>query len=383
MGFMIKKRLFTPGPVSAYPPALQAALDANIHHRTSDFKEILSSVMSSLRRIFGEPAEVFLFTSSGSGAMEAAVTNFFSPGEEVLIATCGKFGERWVELANRFQLKATVLKFPFGEPVNPDDVRKALRENKNIRGVFVQACESSTAVQNDMDELAKIVRETESILIADAITGLGTMPISVKDGIDVMVSGSQKALMIPPGLAMIGISIKAWKRVESASTSRFYFDLRAAKKAWDQNGQTPFTPATSLVVSLRESLRTIEEWGLQNLVRTTENRARATRAGLSVMGLEIFAKRPANAMTGVVAPGGDAEKITSRLKQKYGLQLAGGQGELKGKIFRISHMGYIDHFDLLGVLSALELTLREFGHKVDLGKSLVEFQKTYAEMEAK
>ncbi len=380
---MIKKRLFTPGPVSAYPPALQAALDANIHHRTSDFKEILSSVMSSLRRIFGEPAEVFLFTSSGSGAMEAAVTNFFSPGEEVLIATCGKFGERWVELANRFQLKATVLKFPFGEPVNPDDVRKALRENKNIRGVFVQACESSTAVQNDMDELAKIVRETESILIADAITGLGTMPISVKDGIDVMVSGSQKALMIPPGLAMIGISIKAWKRVESASTSRFYFDLRAAKKAWDQNGQTPFTPATSLVVSLRESLRTIEEWGLQNLVRTTENRARATRAGLSVMGLEIFAKRPANAMTGVVAPGGDAEKITSRLKQKYGLQLAGGQGELKGKIFRISHMGYIDHFDLLGVLSALELTLREFGHKVDLGKSLVEFQKTYAEMEAK
>lgn len=377
---MIKKRLFTPGPVSAYPPALQAALDANIHHRTSDFKEILSSVMASLRRIFGEPAEVFLFTSSGSGAMEAAVTNFFSPREEVLIATCGKFGERWVELAAKFQLKATVLKFPYGEAVNPEDVKKALRENKNISAVFVQACESSTAVQNDMDELARVVRETDSILVADAVTGLGTMPISVSDGIDVMVSGSQKALMIPPGLAMIGISSKAWKRVESASISRFYFDLRAAKKAWDQNGQTPFTPATSLVVSLRESLRAIEEWGLQNLVRTTENRARATRAGLSAMGLEIFAKRPANAMTGVIAPGGDAEKITSRLKQKYGLQLAGGQGELKGKIFRISHMGYIDHFDLLGVLSALELTLREFGHKVDLGKSLVEFQKTYAEL---
>jgi aspartate aminotransferase-like enzyme len=376
---MIKKRLFTPGPVSAYPPSLQAALDANIHHRTSDFKEILTNVIDALRRIFGEPAEMFLLTSSGSGAMEAAVTNFFSPGEEVLIASCGKFGERWIELANKFQLKATVLKFPYGDPVNPDDVRKALLENKSLRGVFVQACESSTAVQNDMDELTRVVRGTDSILIADAVTGLGTMSISVKDGIDVMVSGSQKALMIPPGLAMIGISEKAWKRVESASIPRLYFDLKAAKKSWDQ-GQTPFTPATSLILSLRESLRAIEESGFQNLIRTTENRARATRAGLNAIGLEIFAKRPANAMTGVVAPGGDAEKITSRLKQKYGLQVAGGQGELKGKIFRISHMGYIDHFDTLGVLSALELTLLELGHKVELGRSLVEFQKIYAEM---
>lgn len=376
---MIKKRLFTPGPVSAYPPALQAALDANIHHRTSDFKEILTSVIDALRRIFGEPAEMFLLTSSGSGAMEAAVTNFFSPGEEVLIASCGKFGERWIELASKFQLKATVLKFPYGDPVNPDDVRKALRENKNLRGVFVQACESSTAVQNDMDELTRVVKDTDSILIADAVTGLGTMSISVKDGIDVMVSGSQKALMIPPGLAMIGISEKAWKRVEPSTAPRFYFDLKAAKKSWDKN-ETPFTPATSLVLSLRESLRAIEASGFQNLIRITENRARATRAGLNAIGLEIFAKRPANAMTGVVAPGGDADKITSRLKQKYGLQVAGGQGELKGKIFRISHMGYIDHFDTLGVLSALELTLLELGHKVELGKSLVEFQKVYAEL---
>jgi aspartate aminotransferase-like enzyme len=377
---MIKKRLFTPGPVSAFPPALQAALDANIHHRTSDFKEILTAVVESLRRIFGNPAELFIFSSSGSGGMEAAVTNFFSPDDEVLIATCGKFGERWVELATRYALKTTVLKYPYGEAVKPEDVRSALRENQKIRGVFVQACESSTAVQNDMAELARIVRETDSILIADAVTGIGTMPITVEEGIDVMVTGSQKALMIPPGLAIIGVSNKAWKRVESASIPRFYFDLRASKKAWDQNGQTAFTPATSLIISLRESLKAIEEWGLQNLIRNTENRARATRAGLAAMGLSVFAKRPANAMTGVVAPGGDAEKITSRMKQKFGLQLAGGQGELKGKIFRISHMGYIDHFDTLGVLSALELTLQELGHTIDLGKSLVEFQKVYAEL---
>jgi aspartate aminotransferase-like enzyme len=377
---MIKKRLFTPGPVSAYPPALQAALDANIHHRTPDFKEILASVMESLRRIFGQPSEIFVFSSSGSGAMEAALTNFFSPGDEVLIATCGKFGERWIDLASRFSLKATILKYPYGEAVQPDDVRSALRENSNLRGVFVQACESSTAVQNDMSELARIVHDTDSILIADAVTGIGTMPITVQEGIDVMVTGSQKALMIPPGLAIIGVSSKAWKRVESASTPRFYFDLRAAKKAWDQNGQTSFTPATSLIISLRESLAAIEKWGIENLVRTTENRARATRAGLAAMGLPIFAKRPANAMTAVLPPDGTAPKITSLLKQKFGLQLAGGQGELKDKIFRISHMGYIDHFDTLGVLSALEFALLELGHSVELGKSLVEFQKIYAEL---
>ena len=377
---MIKKRLFTPGPVSAYPPSLQAALDANIHHRTPEFKEILTSVMESLRRIFGEPSEIFIFPSSGSGAMEAAVTNFFSPGDEVLIATCGKFGERWVELAGRFSLKATILKYPYGEAVRTEEVRSTLQKNPNIRGVFVQACESSTAVQNDMSELARIVRETDSILIADAVTGIGTMPITVKEGIDVMVTGSQKALMIPPGLAIIGVSQKAWKRVENASIPRFYFDLRAAKKAWDQNAQTAFTPATSLIISLRESLKAVEQWGLENLIRTTENRARATRAGLSAMGLSVFAKRPANAMTGVVAPDGNAEKITSLMKQKFGLQLAGGQGDLKGKIFRISHMGYIDHFDTMGVLSALEFTLMELGHSIDLGKSLVEFQKIYAEL---
>ena len=249
---MLKKRLFTPGPVSAYPPALQAALDANIHHRTADFKEILSGVVESLRRIMGQPEELFLFSSSGSGAMEAAVTNFFSSGDEVLIATCGKFGERWVDLAQRFSLNATVLKFPYGEAVNPDDVKSALQKNRKIRGVFVQACESSTAVQNDMDELARIVRDSESILVADAVTGLGTMPIRVQDGIDVMVTGSQKALMIPPGLSIIGISNKAWRRVETANIPRFYFDLRAAKKAWDKEGQTAFTPATSLIISLRE-----------------------------------------------------------------------------------------------------------------------------------
>jgi aspartate aminotransferase-like enzyme len=233
-----------------------------------------------------------------------------------------------------------------------------------------------------MDELARIVRDSESILVADAVTGLGTMPIRVQDGIDVMVTGSQKALMIPPGLSIIGISNKAWRRVETANIPRFYFDLRAAKKAWDKEGQTTFTPATSLIISLRESLKAIEQLGMENLLRFTENRARATRAGLAAMGLSIFAKRPANAMTGVVAPNNDADKVTSKLKQKFGLQLAGGQGELKGKIFRISHMGYIDHIDTLGVLSALELTLTELGIPVELGKSLTEFQKVYAELGA-
>lgn len=377
---MIKKRLFTPGPVSVFPPALSAALESNIHHRTAEFKEVLAQVMASVRRILGEPAQSFLLASSGSGAMEASVTNFFSPGDHVLVASCGKFGERWIELTQSYGLNARVLKFPYGEAVRPEDVAAALKENPAIRGVFVQACESSTAVQNDLDALARIVGAGDAILVADCVTGLGTMPVSCSNGVDVAISGSQKALMIPPGLGLIGISAKAWSRVEKASQPRYYFDLRAAKKSWDKEGQTPFTPATSLVLSLRASLQAIEDFGFDRLIRVTENRARATRAGLAALSLPVFARQPANAMTAVVAPGGDAEKITSQLKQKFGLQVAGGQGELKGKIFRISHMGYIDHIDTLGVLSALEIVLKGLGHSVEPGSSLTAFQKVYSEL---
>jgi aspartate aminotransferase-like enzyme len=235
-------------------------------------------------------------------------------------------------------------------------------------------------VQNDLDAIAKIVSATDAILIADAVTGLGTMPLSASMGVDVIVSGSQKALMIPPGLGLIGITKKARARVAASNLPRYYFDLRAAQKSWEKEGQTPFTPATSLILSLRASLNAIEEKGIDHLVRLTENRARATRAALAAISLPVFAKQPASAMTAVVAPGGDADKITSQLKQKFGLQLAGGQGELKGKIFRISHMGYIDHIDTLGVLSALEIVLRNMGQKVEFGSSLAAFQAVYAEL---
>lgn len=378
---MIKKRLFTPGPVSLYPPALNVALEANIHHRTSEFKAILGDVVSSLKRILGDPDHVYLFTSSGTGAMESAVTNFFSPGDEVLVASCGKFGERWIELTSRFGLKAKVLQYPYGEAVNPDALEKEIRANSNLKGVFLQACESSTAVQNDIQRISTIVEKSEAILIVDAVSALATMPLSMRAGIDVLLSGSQKALMIPPGLAFVGISGKAWGRVESSTMPRYYFDLRAARKAWDKEGQTAFTPATSLVLSLRESLKAIESWGLDRLIALTENRARAMRAGLTALSLEMFAKEsPANALTAVVAPSGLAEKITGQMKQKYGMHLAGGQGDMKGKIFRVSHMGFIDHFDLLGVLAGLELTLKSFGHSVKMGASLEAFQKIAVEV---
>lgn len=378
---MIKKRLFTPGPVSLYPPALNAALEANIHHRTSEFKAILGDVVSSLKRILGDPDHVYLFASSGTGAMETAVTNCFSPGDEVLVASCGKFGERWIELTARFGLKAKVLQYPYGEAVKPEDIEAELKANQNLKGVFLQACESSTAVQNDIHRIAMIVHKTEALLIVDAVSALATMPLSARSGIDVLLSGSQKALMIPPGLAFVGISSKAWSRVESSTMPRYYFDLRAARKSWDKEGQTAFTPATSLVISLRESLHAIETWGADHLIALTENRARAMRAGLAALSLEMFAKTsPANALTAVVAPSGLAEKITGHMKQKYGMHLAGGQGDMKGKLFRVSHMGFIDHFDLLGVLAGLELTLKSFGHHVKLGASLEAFQKIAAEV---
>lgn len=378
---MMKKRLFTPGPVSLYPPALNAALEANIHHRTSEFKAILGDVVSSLKRILGNPDHAYIFASSGTGAMESAVTNFFTPGDSVLVATCGKFGERWVELTSRFELKQKVIQVPYGQAIRPEQIEKELKADPSIRGVFVQACESSTAVQNDVQSMAKIVAATEAIFVVDCVSALATMPLSVQSGIDVLLSGSQKALMIPPGLSFVGVSQKGWKRVETSRMPRYYFDLKAARKSWDKDGQTAFTPATSLILSLRESLKAIESWGLDQLIKLTENRARAVRAGLAALNLELFAKdSPANALTAVAPPDGLAEKITGLMKQKYGMHLAGGQGDMKGKVFRISHMGYIDHFDLLGVLSALELTLKELGQTVTRGASLQAFQNIAAEV---
>jgi serine---pyruvate transaminase len=377
---MLKKRLFTPGPVNLYPPALYAALQADVHHRTPEFKVILNETVQSLKQILGEPDQVYLLASSGTGAMEAAATNFFSPGDEVLVASCGKFGERWIDLAKTFGFKATLLQYEYGNAVRPEDIKKSLKVNPQIKGVWMQACESSTGVQNDVDAVTSIVQETDAILCVDAISALATMPLACSSGIDVLLSGSQKALMIPPGLAFLGITNKAWSRVLLSKTQRYYFDLRRAKKAWEESGSTSFTPATSLILSLRESLKSIESYGLNRLIRMTENRAQATRAGLQALGMEVFAKRPANALTAVVAPANHCEQITSQLKQKFGYQVAGGQGEMKGKLFRVSHMGYIDHVDALGFLSSLEIVMKGLGYPVELGKSLVAFQKVYAEV---
>ena len=376
---MFKTRLFTPGPVSSYPPALSAALEANIHHRTAEFKEILTDVVEALRRVLGNPEHVYLFAASGSGAMEASVTNFFSPGDEVLVASCGKFGERWTELTQRFGLRATILKVDYGNAVAAEQVRNSLEKNPKLKGVFIQACESSTGIQNDIESIGKIVRDTNALLLVDAVSALATMPLSFQMGIDVLLSGSQKALMIPPGLSFVGLNDRAWSRVESANLPRYYFDLRSARKSWSQGNQTPFTPATSLILSLQKSLHAIEQTGLERLIQLTQNRARATRAGLKALSLDLFAKEsPANALTAVKSELSD--QVTSSLKKRFGIHLAGGQSEMKGKIFRISHMGYMDHFDLLGVLSALEFVLLENGQPVTLGSSLQAFQQTYSEV---
>ena len=376
----MKRRLFTPGPVSIYPPALWASLDANIHHRTPEFRAVLTDVMKRLQNIMGEPSELFVFAASGSGGMEAAVSNFFSAGEEVLVASCGKFGERWIELARKFGLNAKVLTFPYGDAVPPEEIASAIKSQPGLRGVFIQACESSTGVQNDVESIAKIVGASDALLVVDAVSALATMPLSFAMGVDVLVAASQKAIMIPPGLAFLGCSQRAWGRVAGNLTPRFYFDLRAAKKAWDENGQTPFTPATSLILGLQQSLQEIENVGLSRMIELTENLARATRAGLKALSLEIFAKRPANALTAVIAPQIGAEKITGELKKRFGIQVAGGQGEMKGRIFRIGHMGFIDHFDTLGLLSALELILDSLGVRIVPGSSLTEFQKIFSEV---
>ena len=300
-----KLRLLTPGPTPLYPPAVRAMAGADIHHRTADFRELYKRVLSNLKHFMGTANDVVLFTSSGTGTMEAAVSNLFSPGDKVLVATAGKFGERWVQITRAFGLDATMLEAPYGDAVSPQRVADALKANPGIQGVFVQATESSTGVSHDVKGMAEAVAETGTILVADAITGLGTSHLDIDGwGIDVVIGGSQKAVMIPPGLAFAALSAKAWARCESAKQGYFYFDLQKHRVA-AETGESPFTPATSLMLGLDESLRYIREVGPANLVENAQLLARATREAAVALGLELFAKAtPAGAVTAIRSPAG-------------------------------------------------------------------------------
>ncbi len=375
-----KTRLLTPGPTPLLPKALHAMLGADMHHRTQDFKNVFISVLSDLKLVMGTANDVLVLVASGTGAMEASVTNCFSPGDRVIVCTAGKFGERWVEMTRAFGLDVVVLEAPYGHAVQPEALAAAL--TADIKGVFVQASETSTGAAHDVRAMGEAVKKTGAIFVVDAITGLGTMPLDIDSwGLDIVIGGSQKAFMVPPGLAFLSISAKAWSHMDRATLPRYYFNLKREKK-YAANGESAWTAATALMLALNEALQYIKSIGMPVLIDNAQQLARATREACHALGLELFAPaNPSASVTAVKAPAGlDSGVIVKEFRQRFGSIIANGQGEMKGRIFRIAHLGYFDVADLFAVIAELELILHANGIPVTLGAGVAAVEKTYAEI---
>ena len=376
-----KQRLLTPGPTPLYPKALHAMMDADIHHRTEDFRNLYRTVLSDLKEVLGTQHDVLVLVASGTGAMEASISNCLSSGDRVIVATAGKFGERWVEIAKAFGLNALVLEAPYGKAVSAEAVEQALAANPDTKAVFVQASETSTGAAHDVQRMAAAVKRTEAIFVVDAITGLGTMPIDIDGwGVDICIGGSQKAFMIPPGLAFLAVSPKAWAKMDTGKLPRYYFNLKKERKA-ASGGESAWTPNTALMLGFAEALKYIKSLGMAKLVENAELLALATRAACQAIGLELFSPdSPASSVTAVRAPAGlDSGVIVKEFRKRFGSIIADGQGSMKGQIFRIAHLGYFDFVDLFGVIAELELILHANGVPVTLGSGVAAVQRVYAE----
>jgi aspartate aminotransferase-like enzyme len=383
-----KNRLFTPGPTPLLPSAQTAMASFSLHHRTADFRALYARALADLKEFVGTKSDVLVLASSGTGAMEASVSNLTSPGDKVLVLTAGKFGERWRDLAKAYGCAVDVLSVPYGETFSLQDVRQKLAPD--VRCVYLQGTESSTGARHDLQGIAKLVRANgdSTLLVADAITGLGTTHFDVDGwGVDVIIGGSQKALMIPPGLAYLGVSERAWQRMEATKSPRYYFDLRKERKA-AAKGESAFTPATSLIAALGAALDYVREMGdgdlaagRARLVDNAELCAEMTRAAVHALGLKLFSpSAPAAALTAVSAPAGlDSGAIVKEFRESFNAVVANGQGEMKGKLFRIAHIGYYDYLDTIGVLGALEHVLATVqAPGVEYGTGLRAAQEVYA-----
>ena len=374
-----KQRLLTPGPTPLYPPALHAMMASDIHHRTEDFRKIYRSCLADLKEVLGTSHDLLMFAASGTGAMDAAVSNLFSKGDKVIACSAGKFGERWVEIAKAYGLDATVLTAPYGEVVTPERVEAALAQEPAIKGVFVQASETSTGAMHDVEAMGRAISKTGAIFVVDAITGFGTMPLDIDGwGLDVAIGGSQKAFMIPPGLAFMAVSPKAWKLGETATLPHYYFNLKKEKKSGDA-GESSWTPSTSLILAMAEALRYIKQLGMPKLIENAQLLATATRAAVQKLGLELFAASPGSSVTAVKAPAGlDSGVIVKEFRNRFGAIIANGQGTMKGQIFRIAHLGYFDFADLFGVVAELEIILNANGYPVQYGTGVAAVEEIYA-----
>jgi aspartate aminotransferase-like enzyme len=382
-----KNRLFTPGPTPLLPAAQTAMASFTAHHRTADFKALFQRVLADMKEFVGTKNDVLVLACSGTGVMEASVSNLTSPGDKVLVLTAGKFGERWTGLAKAFGCKVEVLSAPYGETFSLADIRAKL--TPDVRAVFVQATESSTGARHDVRGIAKLVRDNgdDTLLVVDAITGLGTTHLDVDGwGVDFIIGGSQKALMMPPGLAYCAVSERAWRRMDATTSPRFYFDLRKERKS-AAKGETAYTPATSLFAALGAALEFVRGMGngdlskgREALVDNAQLCAEMTRAGAEAVGLKLYAASPGAALTAICSPDGiDSGKIVKEFRETFDAVVANGQGEMKGQLFRIAHIGYYDYLDTIGILGALEHVLAHVtGKPVEYGAAVSAAQAVYA-----
>ena len=367
---MNKKYLFSPGPTMLPQDIMLKMAEPIIHHREAEYKRIYQEVREGLKYLFQTKNEVLVFTSSGTGAMEGAVCNLLSSGDRALVVRGGKFGERWGEICQIYGVEVKPIDVEWGEAVDPELIAQCLKEDPSIRAVFTQATETSTGVMHPIREIAEITSTyEETAIVVDAITGIGVFDIPMDAwNLDVVVSGSQKALMLPPGLSFVALSEKAWRLVDHSNLPKYYFNFKEGLKSAQKN-QNTFTPAITLVIGLSESLRKIRKEGLEPLFTRHDLLARATREAVKALGLELYAaESPSNALTAVKIPEEiGAAEIKDRFFEEFGITVAGGQDRAKGKIIRIAHLGYYGRLDMVMVISALEMLLKEMGYKFELG----------------
>ncbi len=377
---MAKYRLFAPGPTPIPETVRLRMAEAILHHRTPAFEQVFARVREGLKWIFQTQEEVLCIAGTGTAAMEGAVVNFLARGDRALYVNGGKFGERWGKLLKAYGCEPLELKVEWGQAVKPEAVESALAKDPGIRAVYVQACETSTGVAHPVRDIAALCKSRDTLCVVDGITAVGVFDVAQdRDGIDVLVSGSQKAFMLPPGLAFAGISAKAWKATLRSDLPKFYLSFAAEKKAAVKN-QSAYTSAVSLMCGLDESLKLLKEEGLAQVFARHARLATAMRSGMQALGLALYARAPANGVTAACTPDGfDAEKLVKRLRDHYNLTLAGGQDEAKGKIFRVAHMGYYDELDVLTVIAAIESALVDLGAKVPAGAGVAAAQKSFAE----
>lgn len=371
----MKQRLFTPGPTTVPEQVLLNMAVPIIHHRSSQFAELFQEVNEGLKVLFQTEREVLTLTASGTGAMEAAVVNTLSKADRVLVVQGGKFGERWGEICTAYGVEVQALDVPWGHPVDPMAIRQKLDQDPGIKAVFTTQSETSTGVLHDIEAIGRTMADHGALFIVDAITGIGVQRLLPDQwGVDVVVTGSQKALMLPPGLAFISLSDQAWRAVDTSDLPKYYWDLRKARAALAKN-QTPYTPAVSLLEGLKESIAIIRAEGIENVWARHARHAKATRAAVRALGLDIYARRPSNVLTIIALPEAlDGQKLIKRL-DAYGFTVAGGQEQLKGKVIRISHLGYMDDFDLLSIIGGLERALADLGWAFEPGAGLTAAQR--------